>query len=162
MRRKLLKNEREKSYIFVDPDGTQEFGSLVIVVAPTCVVYAHQCGGLACELRELEGFAVPVGGPSAARPLRTFFHQTFHGNPPVPGHNTTARLGPWWTDAQIGELQALVEQIAFWKTYAPESGTDDERTFLKLDLERLEELTEAWIPVQTAYGSGVLIFANSD
>lgn len=157
-----MDNAQKKAYIFLDPDGTQEFGSLVIVAAPTGVVYAHQCGGLTCEDRELEGFAVPVGGPSAARPFRTFFLQEFHGNPPVPGNRGSLMLGPWWTDAQITELQALVEQIALWKTYAPKSGMDDERTFLKLELDRLDELTEAWIPVHMAYGRGVLIFANSD
>jgi hypothetical protein len=39
---------------------------------------------------------------------------------------------------------------------------DDERAFLDLDRSRLEELTEAWIPVRSAYGPGVLVFANSD
>ena len=157
-----MDNAHEQAYIFLDPDGTQDFGSLVIVAAPTGVVYAHQCGGLATEDREQEGFAVPVGGPSAARPLRAFFHQEFHGNPPILGSRGNVMLGPWWTDAQITELQALVEQVALWKTYASPSGMDDVRTFLKLDLDRLDELTEAWIPVHTAYGRGVLIFANSD
>ncbi|HEX8033201.1 MAG TPA: DUF6210 family protein [Ktedonobacterales bacterium] len=159
-----MDNAQEKPYIFLDPDGTQtqEFGALVVVAVPTGVIYAHQCAGLATEERELEGFAVPIGGPSAARPLRTFFDQTFHGNPPVPGNTRNTMLGPRWTDAQLEELQALVEQIPFWKTYSPDSGMEDDRAFLKLDLERLEELTEAWIPVQTAYGRGVLIFANSD
>lgn len=39
---------------------------------------------------------------------------------------------------------------------------EDARIFLKLDLQRIDDLTEAWIPVQTAYGRGVLIFDNSD
>lgn len=91
----LVDNAQEKSYIFLDPVGTQEFGALVIVAAPTDVVFAHQCGSLASELRELKGFAVPIGGPAAARPLRTFVHQKFRGHPPIPGNNGNVMLGPW-------------------------------------------------------------------
>jgi hypothetical protein len=72
-------------YIFLDPDGTQPLGLIAIVAAATGVTYAHQCGGYATEIRQLEGFVVPVGDAAAAQPLHAFFAQCFHGNPPRGG-----------------------------------------------------------------------------
>ena len=61
----------------------------------------------------------------------------------------------------MDDIRSLVTAITYWKTYPP--GQDrDERAFLELDATRLDELTEAWVPVHTAYGPGVLVFANSD
>jgi Family of unknown function (DUF6210) len=144
-----------KPYVFFDPDGTQDFGLLVVVVLPTGVTYAHQCAGLRAEIREVEGFAIPVGGPEAAAPLLTFFRTRFHGNPP----SRVSGVAPTWTDADVQELEALVSNIPLWKTMRDGRS---ERVFLKLDISKLSDATEAWIPVQTAYGPGILLFKNSD
>jgi hypothetical protein len=62
----------------------------------------------------------------------------------------------------VRELQQIVGDIAFWKT-GPDIGSGvDERTFLELDMARLGELAEAWVPVSTAYGPAVLVFPNCD
>jgi hypothetical protein len=152
----------EQPYIFLDPDGTQDFGLVVIVAAATGVTYAHQCGGLATILCEMEGFAVPLGGPMASEPLRAFFHRRFRGNPPMLSRDLESLPGAQWTPEALEELSGLVEQIAFWKTHSDASGKDDEPHHLRLDRARIGELTEAWVPVSTVYGPGVLVFANSD
>jgi hypothetical protein len=149
-------------YIFLDPDGTQALGLIAIVAAATGVTYAHQCGGYATIVRQMEGFAVPVGDATAAHPLRAFFSQRFHGNPPVLEDGADKRTDGGWTAADLEQLNRLLEQVAFWKTSPDGGGVDDERVFLRLDRSRLQELTEAWIPVSTPYGPGVLVFANSD
>jgi Family of unknown function (DUF6210) len=149
-------------YIFLDPDGTQPLGLLVIVAAATGVTYAHQCAGYATVIRQLEGFAVPVGDATAAQPLRAFFSQRFHGNPPIGEWDAEKRVDDEWTAADLETLDLLLGHIALWKTFPEGSGMDDERAFLHLDRSRLAELTEAWIPVRCVYGPGVLVFANSD
>ncbi len=91
-----------------------------------------------------------------------FFRDTFHGNPPALDRDLEADAGGQWSADALEVLTALVGAILFWKTYPRTSGHEDERTFLQLDRSRLSELTEAWIPVRTVYGPGVLIFDNSD
>jgi hypothetical protein len=142
-------------YIFLDPDGTCGVGLTVIVAAETGVTYAHQCAGLATETRAVEGFAVPLGDAEAARPILSFFKR-FKGNPP----RMDSPFGDVWTDALIGQLAGLVNAIPFWETHR--SGDGDRRLFLALDADRLDQLTEAWIPVRTAYGPAVLVCDNSD
>lgn len=159
-------------YVFLDPDGALDFGLLVIVAARTGVVYAQQCAGLATKMRELEGFLVPVGitadeeriqtldSTTSGRIFQTFFQQKFQGNPPDQPDE--------WTDQEVEELAALVQAIPLWYTerdMVVDQRTvlsRDERAFLTLDTSRLNELTEAWVPVMTAYGPGVLVFRNSD
>ena len=142
------------AYIFLDPDGSQDFGLVAIVRDGTGVVYAHQCGGLMNDLCEAEGFAVPLGGPPAARGLVDYFRKRFRGYPPrPPGDAYTAG------DRQI--ISALVSEIPFWHTVREGTG-EDEPFFLGLDLDRFEEVTEGWIPVLTAYGPAVLVFPNSN
>jgi len=157
-----LARRSPQRYIFLDPDGTHELGLVVIVAAKTGVRYAHQCGGHSVEVREIEGFAVPLAGAAAAQPLRTFFWKRFRGNPPAFDQSQDALLGEQWTADALEELETLIGQIAFWRTYPPEAGIEDEYAVLQLDQTRLRDLTEGWVPVRTAYGSGVLIFANSD
>jgi hypothetical protein len=149
-------------YIFLDPDGSQHLGLLVIVAAPTGVIYAHQCGGYRTETRQMEGFAVPVGAPPAAHALQHFFAQRFYGWPPVGEGDTEQRPDGGWTGADLEQLDLLLGKIPLWKTMPDGSSEDDERAFLHLDRDRLKELTEAWNPVSTLYGPGVLVFANSD
>jgi hypothetical protein len=149
-------------YIFLDPDGTQPLCLMVIVAAATGVTYAHQCGGYATRIRQLEGFAVPVGDATAAQPLRAFISQRFRGNPSIVKGGADERADDGWTAADLEQLNVLLGHIALWKTFPEGAGVDDERALLRLDRSRLDELTEAWIPVSTPYGPGVLVFANSD
>jgi len=142
--------------IFIDPDGTlgassgsAAFGAFVIVRSATGVTYAHQCGGIASELRSAEGFLVPVGGARIAEPLIAFFAREGCGPP------NNAR----WSDGPVAELRALVAEIPAWRTSPHDQG---ERLRLSLDESALEEITEAWVPVISPYGRGVLIFSNCD
>jgi len=139
-------------YIFLNPEGIQKLGLVVIVQANTGVTYAHQCGGTSNEIFEIEGFAVPIGDCQTTGKLLRFFWK-FKGNPP-----SERTVNPW-NDAELKHLKYIVEGIPFWKTY---KDVKDELAFLELDTERLEELTEAWVPVKTVYGSGVLVFDSSD
>ena len=54
----------ERAYIFLDPDGSQGAGVVVIVQAPTGVVYASQVAGMQTEERSVEGFAIPNFHPA--------------------------------------------------------------------------------------------------
>ena len=143
-------------YVFLDPGGTQQFGLFVVVQRPTGVTYGHQCAGHATEVRSVEGFLVPLGGPDAAGSLIEFFARTCKGNPPLPD-------GPWWdtywTEAAVAELRELVGQIPCWVT--AENG-DDVRLVLELDESRLREVTEGWLPVNTPIGKAILLFENCD
>jgi hypothetical protein len=142
------------NYIFLDPDGTQEFGVYVVVLAPTGVMYAHQCAGYLNDLCEAEGFLVPLGGTQAAQKLESFFRR-FKGNPPR-GHSGSA-----WESRDLQELATIVSEIVFWRTVRDGDGTD-ERLFLEVDYERVADLTEGWIPVKTPYGRGIVLHKNSD
>ena len=138
-------------YIFLNPDGHEDFGLQVIVEHPTGAVYAHQCADSLTEVREAEGFLIWVGGEETARPVYDWFWKTFKGSCYTP-------VG--WTEAGVKQLAGLVAQIPCWLTH-PE-GEVDERRFLELNQERLGECVEAWIPVKTPYGRGILVLENSD
>jgi hypothetical protein len=139
-------------YIFLNPDWTEDIGLHVIVEAPTGVVYAHQCAGCLTETRAVEGFLIPVGGAEAARRIYAWFWSTFKGN----------CYGPieWVEGRQLRELEVLVAQVPCWLTHP--DGQDDERRFLELDKNRLGDCVEAWVPVKTPYGRGILVLENSD
>ena len=149
----------ETAYVFLDPDGSVALGLLVIVHAKTGVIYASQCAGIATDVREAEGFLVPVAVSDPAtterrnidHALLTFFADKFRGSPPP--------YSGEWTPHLLAELDALVACIVFWKTRRASTG---ERGHLALDRSRLADLTEAWIPVITPYGPGTLVTANSD
>lgn len=150
----IKENLEMGKYIFLNPDGIQDIGLLVVVAAKTGVVYAHQGGGFNAEIRELEGFIVPVGDYRLATKLSKFFWQEFKGQLPV--KNNTS-----WKEATVQKLATLVQEIPFWQTCKDGFG-EDKRALLELDTEKLGDLTEAWVPVKTVYGPGVLVFKNSD
>lgn len=149
-------------YIFIDPDGTHNFGLMVIAGAPTGVKYAHQCGGLDVLHRSMEGFVIPVGGPTDAAPIRKFFRERFHGYPPLQDAHSDVGSGSQWTPDLIAQLDVILANIVVWMTYPPEEQYDDYPQVLHLDTTRLKELTEGWVPVTTVYGPAILVFANSD
>ncbi len=59
------------------------------------------------------------------------------------------------------ELQQILNQIPHWKTNRDGEG-DDQRGFIEIDDQNIDKTTEGWIPVKTLYGTGVLLFKNSD
>ena len=120
------------NYIFLDPDGTQDFGLLVIVAAPTGVVYAHQCGGLYTLQREAEGFIVPVGSLETAKALLVFFHRRFRGNPPFREPVKALDLWDEWPPDALEELETLVGEIFLWKTNPDSAITKEERVAISL------------------------------
>jgi hypothetical protein len=90
-----------------------------------------------------------VAAPDALAELRRLFEGTLSG------------AGAWnytWPDSQLRRLRQAVGQIPFWTS----DGLSDERDFLVFDDARLSEADEAWLPVRTPHGSGVLIWPNSD
>lgn len=141
-----------RKVVAIDPDGTQDWGLFVILDARTSTMYEVQCGGPSTLQRSAEGLLVPVGDAIAARPLREFFADAFRGNPPPAG-------GSEWSEAQLDEVAGIVGRVPYWSRRDDGS---DRRSMLKLNRERVSEMTEAWIPVETSDGAGILIFKNSD
>jgi hypothetical protein len=139
-------------YVFLNPDGTQEKALYLLVEHLTGVTYAHQCAGYLTQTREAQGFLIPIGGPKMAQPLMEWFWKTFHGNSYEPATQ--------WKEAHLAELKELVSQVVCW--HSTTEAHHDERLFLQLDESRLSECTEGWVPVQTPYGSGFLVFENCD
>jgi hypothetical protein len=146
--------------VFLDPVGAWTPDWLAVVVqAPTGVLYQQQCAGVACEHREVEGYLVPLGalapdpaqGGIAPGELTTVFHT---GN----GCTHGAKLGRLPADREA-RLQALVASVPFWTIN--EAGSDVCAP-LMLDESRCTELTEAWVPVITPDGPGVLMWSNCD
>lgn len=138
--------------VLLDPDGTLglETGVLVIVGASTGVTYRHQCGGCATMEKALEGFLIPIAGPMTAKRIYDWFWREFSGNC---YHGLSDRQ-----PARVEQLRQLISELPAW--YESESGS--ERSWLQLDESRLDQCLEAWIPVQTPYGPGILVLANSD
>lgn len=145
--------------VCLDADGTNGSWLLAVVKAPTGSVYEQQCAGVACETRYVEGYVVLLGGlwsdSDQERIDPAVLTKPFHAD----GCAWT------WTGSRLPSdrleaLGRLVERIPFWHR-TPEG--EDRRGGMKLDRARLEEeLAEAWIPVLTPDGPGVLLYPNCD
>lgn len=139
-----------RRYVFLDPDGTAESTWLFVVVSEeTGVVYQQQYGGTACRQGQVEGFLVPVAGSATLPGLRDLFERHFRG------------AGTWnhpWPDAEREVLRRLVGEIVYWAC----DGSTEEPCCLRLDEGRIREADEAWVPVVTPDGPGVLLWPNSD
>jgi hypothetical protein len=144
--------------VFLDPDGSggDVFG--VIVQRATGVAYGTQCEGLRNDERYMEGFFVPVSGsmfnPEEGRinveRLRSAFHMgdlCLHGS------------DHFEPSDYVGSLRHAVSSIPFW--YIDAKG-ETQRVQLELDASRLDEAVEAWVPVLTPQGPGVLVWPNCD
>jgi hypothetical protein len=152
--------------VFLNPDGTLPSLFGVIIEYPTGVRYEHQCAGTECALRETEGYFVPLGGlrfdPEHGvidpQQLTELFHErngcVWGGQPWNLPPNT-----PMLPPERLDRLKALVESIPYWSS--DEAGSE-QRTHLRLDETRLGELLEAWVPVVTPDGPGVLVWDNCD
>jgi hypothetical protein len=151
----------EVRVVEVDPDGTFLENWLAVVIRhPTGVVYSQQCAGVACEHRLAEGYLVILGGAAFADcepPIETDeLIQVFHDG--------DACMWPWTgnkvPEERIAWLEKLLRRIPYW---AYEGGNPlGVHAALELDPERHDEIAEAWIPVRTPDGGGVLIYENCD
>jgi hypothetical protein len=135
--------------IFLDSDGTGGEWMHVVIAHPTGIEYQQQYGGTACRQGTVEGYLVPVWAPDELAILRRVFE----------GHLKGA--GSWsqrftWPPKELTTVIEAVERITFW----PSDHGAPER--LRFDHDRLADLDEAWVPVVTSDGSGVLVWANSD
>ena len=60
-----------------------------------------------------------------------------------------------WGNRWLDELESLVRAASLWSTR-------EGWTPLRLDRERLAELTEGWVPIGSSLGPGQLLLKNSD
>ena len=140
-------------HVVLDPDGTVDYGLVVIVEADTKVTYHQQCAGLLTEARSVEGFLIPVAGRVAAQKIFDWFWSEFKGN------CYPSQFSTLWTQERTARLGELVAEIPCWHF---DGGVRDKRDGLRLDTEIMHECVEAWIPVVTPYGRGILALRNSD
>jgi hypothetical protein len=146
-------------FVYLDPVETWGEWLMVVIRHPTGIIYGTQCAGVGTEQRFIEGYLVPLAGTNVApargdiqsAPLRAIFHQ---GNGCI-----------WsWTGQQLPtdrreRLAGLVKEIPYW--HHPSFDVDI-RSHMQLDQERMSEIAEAWIPIQTVDGPGVLLYDNCD
>jgi Family of unknown function (DUF6210) len=148
--------------VLLDPDGTLHQDWIgVIVVARTGVFYANQCGGTACELREVEGYHVPLSSvpmrPEEPRLSALELRAAFHG-PGGACHRDLANAGAKLSLDRLARLRSTVARIPFWS-----NDGRDTRHPLRLDDSRLDELVEAWVPVGLPEGQrAILVWGNCD
>lgn len=147
----------EAAIVFLDPDGTWPSWTFVVVEAPTGVIYSTQCQGVACAIRFVEGFLVPLGDTPTERGEMKHIDltQPFHSCLGCGCGEGIAALGV----DKFGMLKSLVQELRFWHC-AVDDG--DKPTMLTIDESRGDEIVEAWVPVLTSYGPGVLLWDNCD
>jgi hypothetical protein len=133
-----------KTYVFINPDGTSDPGVLVLILAATGIIYRSQVGGHYTENRQDEGYLIPVGSEADSLSLRGFFRDTFKNWPPATFDLSNEHR---WTEERLQMLERLIA---------------DRHGGITLDRGRLDHLTEAWVPVRTEYGEGILLWENSD
>jgi hypothetical protein len=121
----------------------------VICEAETGVRYTHQTGRVRCLPRTTEGYYAPVFDGQSLAELRALFEDELA----MQG----ARGGPEVLNPYVERIRAAVALV---RMDSSTGGPSEAR--LKLDDSRLAEADEAWIPVVTPDGPGVLIWDNSD
>jgi hypothetical protein len=140
---------RSRRFVSLDADETADERLHVVVAAGTGVFYQQQYGGTACRQGQVEGYLVPVSAADALAALRELFEQDLAG------------IGTWnyrWPDEERERLARIVGGVTYWEC----DGYTEERRALRLDESRLAEVDEAWVPVLTPDGPGVLVWSNSD
>lgn len=81
--------------------------------------------------------------------LRQIFHQ-----------GQSCRSATKFNTQQLDQLRSCIENITIWFTSNEQE--EDQRQYVCLDMSRLEEITEAWVPVISPYGKAILIWKNFD
>jgi hypothetical protein len=151
---------RMPHYVSASPDEWDDRWIAVIVEAATNVVYQHQCAGVVCDLRSRQGYLVPLGSSQYSEPSRRIdvsaFRSVFHdGN-----RCNWLRPGERLPADRLEELLSLVCELPF--RFGTADGTLDRCERLLLDETRVGEVVEAWVPVLTPAGRGVLVRQNCD
>lgn len=133
---------------------------LLAIHAPTGVIYEQQCGGSYCDHREIEGYLTLLVrqepddttadrfGVSPADLTAIFHNEDDHCH----------FSQPWLiTPERVERLSALILTLGYFggPDGAPVQG-------FELDRSRIGEVYEAWVPVTTADGTGVLLWNNCD
>ncbi|MCL2090676.1 MAG: DUF6210 family protein [Micrococcales bacterium] len=137
-------------YVCLDPDGMASDSWLYVVLhAQTGVIYQQQYGGSACLQGQVEGYLVPVHGPHGLAGLRSLFEGHFRG---------VGTCNYRWQDEELDALRESVQRICFWAC----DGQNEVPHALRPDEQRLDDADEAWIPVTTPDGPGILVWPNSD
>lgn len=135
-------------FVFLDPDGTLGGGWIFVVVAAnTGVVYQNEYGGADLRTGRMEGFLVPLTPGNTLVALRGLFDETFGSS------------GTWlypWPVRERDRLREIISGIRYWAG----DGEVDLPYDLELDEDRIREVHEAWIPVITPDGPGVLMWRN--
>lgn len=147
-------NKGDSQFVYIDSDGTFGDWIAVIIEDKTGVIYGTQCHGVICEQRYVEGFLIPCGGLlfNADDGLITSAMLTllFHSGGCM--YNKSFQ-------SEIAEIGDIVKQIPIWH-YS--NLNDCTREHLEIDSDRAYEICEAWIPVKTKFGRGVLLWNNCD
>lgn len=129
----------------VDGDSPEQ-NMLVLVPGETGLVYEHQYGGCSCRHVEVEGFLVPAWAhPEAREALDRLFLVDLGGSGVRDEDRSEAVRG-------VGDA---IERIWY-------RGTGDRLAPLWFDVERADELDEAWVPVLTPDGPAYLTWVSSD
>ena len=130
------------------------------IQAPTGVIYQQQCGGSYCDHMEIEGYLTVVArqepddtkadrfGVSPAE-LTAIFHS----------EDDHCHFGQPWliTPERLERLAGLIRTLGYFG--GPDGPPVQE---FELDRSRISEVFEAWVPVTTPDGPGVLLWNNCD
>jgi hypothetical protein len=136
--------------IFINPSAFLTYPWMAVLVpAQTGIIYTHQTGGVACIPRQVEGYYVPVFDKDAYDSLRSIFEVTLDGAGTYRGFHWNGRV-----------LDQLNEAVAKVKMSSSDGGPCE--IPLILDDSALAEIDEAWVPVTSPDGPGILIWENSD
>ncbi|MFF2097100.1 DUF6210 family protein [Streptomyces sp. NPDC058202] len=139
-----------KRRVFLDIDETGSGWLFVVVAAPTGVIYQTQGGGYGCLPYEQEGYLLPFYVPGADAGLNDLF---------VGALKSCGSRRLDWPPNLLDRLRREVADLHIWGSANQDDGSP---TPLALDESRLAETDEAWVPVLTPDGPGILVWQNSD
>ena len=122
----------------------------VICEAETGVRYTNQTSGVRCLPQSTEGYYVPVFNRDVLGDLRSLFEEELEGQ-------GTRQGRPEILTQYRERLRGAVSQVLMDSSIGGPGEVP-----LQLDDSRFGEADEAWIPVITPDGPGVLIWENSD
>ncbi|MFJ1758646.1 DUF6210 family protein [Kitasatospora sp. NPDC088134] len=144
----MADTDGDKRYVFLDPDssGAGQGWVFAVVAADTGVVYQTQGGGYGCVQYQQEGYLVPLPARNPDDELRALFTGALKGQ---------GARGLDWPPALLDRLRTAVAAHRYGAPGTP--GVP-----LALDESRLPEADEAWLPVLTPDGPGVLVWENCD
>ena len=103
---------------------------MLLIESPVGITYQNQCDGLHCDVREAEGFLIPIRGGPEMDEIMALFES---------GDGTREAL-----KKAVGELSA-------WLAEDPQ----DPFTAIELDEDRFNETLEAWVPVKVGENAGL-------